>query len=123
MSDILIVDDEPEILYLVKMMLERHGHRTAEARNGEECLKCLGEGKPDLIILDVMMPGLKGWDVCKKIKDSKATSSIPVILLTVRTSEDSIKKSFDSGADAHINKPFEMKELLDTVDDLLNKDG
>lgn len=122
MSDILVVDDEPEIVYLVKMMLEQRGHRVAEAGNGEECLKHLEKGKPDLIVLDVMMPGLKGWDVCKKIKGSKETKDIPVVMLTVRTSEDSVKKSYEyAHCDAHINKPFEMKELLDTVDALLNE--
>lgn len=122
MADVLVVDDEPEIIYLVKMMLEKKGHNVSHAGNGEECLRFLEKAKPDLIVLDVMMPGLKGWDVCKRIKESKENSSIPVILLTVRTSNDSVKKSYEyAHCDAHINKPFEMKEFLATVDKLLNE--
>ncbi len=119
MAKILVVDDEPEILMLVRMMLEKHGYETIEARNGEECLQKLKEN-PDLIILDVMMPGDDGWEVCRKIKKNQQKKDIPVILLTVRTSEKSRKKSLEyAGADAHVNKPFEMAELLETVKKLL----
>jgi CheY-like chemotaxis protein len=119
MAKILVVDDEPEILMLVKMMLEKHGYDTIEARNGDECLEKLKE-KPDVIVLDVMMPGDDGWEVCRKIKKDQESKDIPVILLTVRTSEKSRKKSIEyAGADAHVNKPFEMSELLETVKNLL----
>lgn len=119
MAKILVVDDEPEILLLVKMMLERNGYDTSGAKNGDECLEKLSE-KPDLIVLDVMMPGDDGWEVCRKIKTNKKTKDIPVVLLTVRTSEKSRRKSIEyAKADAHINKPFEMAELLETVNKLL----
>jgi len=72
--------------------------------------------------MDIMMPGDDGWIACKKIKEDRKTQDIPVAMFTVRTSEDSVEKSFDySHADAHINKPFEMKELLDTVRGLVGK--
>jgi CheY-like chemotaxis protein len=119
MTKILVVDDEPEILLLVKLMLEKNGYEVIEARNGTECLEKLGE-RPDLVVLDVMMPGDDGWEVCRKIKSDEKTKDIPVILLTVRTSEKSRRKSMEyAGADAHINKPFEMAELLETVRRLL----
>lgn len=121
MPKILVVDDEPEILYLVRLMLERQGHEVVEARNGDECLEKLKNTSPDLILLDIMMPGLDGWEICRKIKREKKTKDIPVVMLTVRTSEESVKKSFEYAlCDAHINKPFERKQLIKTVSDLLS---
>ena len=103
-------------------MFEQRGHKVTAVENDEECLKLLEKDKPDLIVLDVMMPGLNGWEVCKKIKGSKENASIPVVLLTVRTSEDSVKKSYEyAHCNAHINKPFEMMELLDTIYTIIKK--
>lgn len=122
MPKILLVDDEPEILYLVRMMLERGGYEVVEAKNGDECLEKLQRTTPDLILLDIMMPGLDGWEICRKIKNDRETKDIPVVMLTVRTSEDSIKKSFEyAGCDAHINKPFDRKHLLDIIGEFLGK--
>jgi CheY-like chemotaxis protein len=102
------------------MMLEREGYEVIEAKNGDECLEKLQNTTPDLIILDIMMPGLDGWEICRKIKEAKETRDIPVVMLTVRTSEDSIKKSYEyAGCDAHINKPFDRKQLLDTIEEFL----
>lgn len=120
MPKIMLVDDVPEIIYLVRMMLEREGYEVIEAKNGDECLEKLQNTAPDLIILDIMMPGLDGWEICRKIKEAKETRDIPVVMLTVRTSEDSIKKSYEyAGCDAHINKPFDRKHLLDTIEEFL----
>lgn len=119
MATILLVDDEPDIRVLTRMMLEKAGHSVVEAVNGEEGLEMLKKHRPDLILLDVMMPGMKGWKVCEKIKANKKTMNIPVVMFTIRASEDSVKKSYECGADAHISKPFDIKELLDTVDKLL----
>jgi CheY-like chemotaxis protein len=120
MPRIMLVDDEPEIVYLVKLMLEREGYEVIEAKNGDECLEKLQSTMPDLILLDIMMPGLDGWEICRNIKESKKTRDIPVVMLTVRTSEDSVKKSYEyAGCDAHINKPFDRKHLIDTIEEFL----
>lgn len=119
MAMILLVDDEPDIRILTRMMLEKAGHSVVEAVNGDEGLRMLKNNRPDLILLDVMMPGMKGWKVCEKIKADKKNRDIPVVMFTIRSSEDSVKKSYECGADAHINKPFEIKELLDTIERLL----
>ena len=122
MAKILLVDDEPEIVYLTRMMLEKEGHEMLVATDSAECFEILKEEKPDLILMDIMMPGDDGWETCKKIKEDEKTKDIPVAMFTVRSSDDSVDKSFEySHADAHINKPFEMKELLDTVKGLLEK--
>jgi len=114
------VDDEPEIRYITRRMLEKAGHEVSEAGNGEECLQKLKAEKPDLILLDVMMPGLKGWEVCRKIKAEEKTRSIPVVMFTVRTSEEDLEESRKCGAEAHINKPFDREKLLETVNRILN---
>lgn len=119
MARILIVDDEPEIVMLAKIMLKREGHEIDEARDGNECLKKLKKEKYDLILLDVMMPGDDGWEVCEKIKADEKTKGMPVVLFTVRTSDDSIERGKEAGAAAQINKPFGIEELMGTVEKVL----
>ncbi len=122
MKKIMIVDDEPQILTLVKIMFEMKGYRVSEAKSGAECLKKLKNEKPDLILLDIMLPGEDGWEILKEIKKDEKTKNIPVAMFSVRTSKDSIKKSLESGADAHINKPFDLDYVLNRVKSLLEKD-
>lgn len=121
MARIMVVDDEPDIVYLTKIILEKEGYGVVEALSGEECLEKLKKEKPDLILLDVMMKGINGWEVCKKIKEEKKTKEIPVVMFTIRTSKDSVRKSFECRADEHVNKPFSKEELLKTVRELLKK--
>lgn len=124
MAKILVVDDEPEIVVLTKIMLEKDGHKVTVAKDSVGCFERVKEEKPDLIILDVMMPGDDGWEVCRKIKESEKTSDVLVAMFTVRTSEDSIEKSYKyAHADAHINKPFDRTKLVETVRNLLGKKG
>jgi len=124
MAKILVVDDEPEIVVLTKIMLEKEDHKVAIARNADECFVRIKEEKPDLILMDVMMPDDDGWETCRKIKEDDKTSDIVVAMFTVRTSEDSVEKSFSyAKADTHINKPFDRKSLLDAVANLLKKAG
>lgn len=122
MARILLVDDEPEIVFLTKKMLEKEGYEVTVAKNGKECMKAVGKDRPDLILLDVMMPGETGWEICKKIKGDKKTGDIPVAMFTVRTSEDSVEKSLEyAHADAQIDKPFKMEELLNQIKRLLKE--
>lgn len=122
MAKILFVDDEPDLIFLVTKMLKNDGYDVATASSGEECLSMLKKEKPDLILLDIMMRGIDGWEVCKKIKENKRTKNIPVVMLTVRTSNDSKRKSFDyAHCDAHIDKPFAREELIVTIKKLLEK--
>ena len=124
MANILVVDDEPEIVVLTKIMLEKEGHKVTVAKDSAECFGRLKKEKPDLILLDIMMPGDDGWEACRKIKEDKETHDIPVVMFTVRTSDDSVDKSYKyARADAHINKPFARKELLDIIRGLLEKAG
>ena len=122
MATILLVDDEPKITSLTRRVLEKEGHRVLEAADGDSCLKTLETTLPDLILLDVMMPGEDGWEVCRKIKGDNRTKSIPVVMFTVRSSADSMDKSLTyAGANAQLNKPFRISELLEVIGRFIKK--
>lgn len=124
MAKILLVDDEPEIVLLTKMMLEEEeGHEIIVAKNSKECFECLKTMRPDLILMDIMMPGEDGWEACKRLKEDEKTKGIPVAMFTVRTSQESIDKSLNyAHAGAQINKPFKRQDLIGTIDNLTNSE-
>jgi len=109
---ILVVDDEPRIIEAVSMNLELEGYQVSGAGNGYETLQKLAEDLPDLIILDVMMPEMDGFETLRKIRE---VSTVPVIMLTVRGEEIDKVKGLDLGADDYITKPFSPKELVSRV--------
>jgi DNA-binding response OmpR family regulator len=119
MARILIVDDEPDIVMVVRITLEKAGHGVEEVGDGNEALKKLKKEKFDLILLDVMLPGDNGWEVCRKIKADEKTKDILIVMFTVRTSEDSVAKGKECGADAQIDKPFGMGDLVGIVEKVL----
>ena len=117
---ILVVDDEPDVLEVVKSRLELHGFQVITAKDGEEALQKVEQEEPDLVLLDVMMPGLDGWEVCKQIRENKETENITVTMLTVKSTDEDKVTSFDDGlADWHISKPFKKKRFVKTVKWLL----
>jgi CheY-like chemotaxis protein len=118
---IMVVDDEPGVLVVERKMLERGGYEVIEASSGEECLEKLKSVKPDLILMDVMMPEMDGWETTKIIKEGDDTKDIPVVIITVRESEDDKTRSYMySHADGHVVKPVSREELLETVDWVFN---
>lgn len=117
---IMVVDDNEEVITMVKAALEREGYRVIGINNGNDCLKRINQEKPDLILMDIMMPDIDGWEVCKKIKESELIISVPISMLTVKKSEEDIQKSLEyAHADAHLIKPFSVKEFRNAVQDLL----
>ncbi|RMF89936.1 MAG: response regulator [Methanobacteriota archaeon] len=121
MAKILFADDEPDIVYLVKKLLERNGHETIVTYSGNDVLTLAKKERPDLVLLDIMMPGPNGWEVSKALKSDEETRDIPVVMLTVRTSKDSIEKSLTyAKATAHIGKPATTEEILHTIDAVLS---
>lgn len=119
-SKVLVVDDEEEILYLTRVTLKKAGHEVITAASGEECLEVLKTEKPDLILMDIMMPGLDGFDTCKIIKEDKKNSSIPIAMLTVKSSDrDRLRSLEDCAADWHISKPVDAEKLVELVNWLL----
>jgi len=115
---ILVVDDEPRIIEAVSMNLELEGYQVSAARNGYEALQKLTEDLPDLIILDVMMPEIDGFETLRKIRE---VSTVPVILLTVKGEEIDKVKGLDLGADDYVTKPFSPKELVSRVKAVLRR--
>ena len=121
MDKVLIVDDDMDIVYLVGKLLKKAGYRVIDAYSGKECLEKIKE-KPDLVLLDIMMPDIDGWEVCKRIKENPFTRLIPVAMLSVRRSEEDVRRSYDyAHADAHIAKPLNRKELISAVEFLTGK--
>ena len=112
---ILLVDDNPENLKLLGVILEQQGYVTAFAINGKEALHFITVETPDLILLDIMMPGEDGYTVCRKLREFRATSMVPIIFLTARTETVDIVKGFDSGGVDYVTKPFNGAELLARV--------
>jgi DNA-binding response OmpR family regulator len=116
MSKILIVDDETDLRFVIGKMLTKEGYEIIEAESGEEALEVLKENSPDLILLDVMMPGLDGWETCAKMKSEEKTNSIPIIMLTAKTAdEDKIKALEECGAVWHISKPIDRSKFIEAV--------
>ncbi|MBU0561810.1 MAG: response regulator [Bacteroidetes bacterium] len=116
---VLVVDDQPDNVLIIKDRLKRVGFEVLSAYDGPTCLKMAAEHIPDLILLDVMMPGMSGFDVCEKIFSNDITKSIPVILLTALTDADDIQKGLDLGAFDYIKKPFNKTELIARINSAL----
>ncbi|GCC11795.1 MAG TPA: response regulator transcription factor [Euryarchaeota archaeon] len=121
MAKILTIDDEPGINDLLKIMLKKRGHETIQALSGEEGIEILKKEKVDLVLLDVMMFGIDGWETLRRIRENEATKDMPVIMVTVRGAEIDKEESFSKKADAHITKPIVMEQLLRTVDWVLKQ--
>jgi two-component system KDP operon response regulator KdpE len=107
-ATILVVDDEPQIRRVMRATLASQGYTITEARSGEEALEMLRGEQPDLVLLDVNMPGLGGLEVCREIRDR---SDVPIVMLTVRNTERDKVQALDAGADDYVVKPFGMEEL------------
>ncbi|GAB5046762.1 ATP-binding response regulator [Thermodesulfovibrio sp. TK110] len=116
---ILIVDDNIDTVELLRKRLRAEGYNTEEAYDGEEALKKVYESFPDLIVLDVMMPKMDGYEVCQRLKTDEKTMFIPVIMLTAKTDVESKVKGFDIGADDYVPKPFDYRELSARIRSLL----
>ncbi len=112
---ILIVDDERDIVETLAFMLKQKGYECIAAYDGEEGLKLAKEEAPDLIILDVMMPKINGYKICRLLKFDTKYKEIPIIMVTARGQAQDIQIGEETGADEYITKPFEFNELFDTV--------
>jgi|FLYN01.1.fsa_nt_gi two-component system KDP operon response regulator KdpE len=115
---ILIVDDEPGLRELVRINLEHEGFRVLQAENGIQGLELVRAQQPDLVILDVMMPEMDGWEACRKLREF---SQVPVLMLTAKVQSQDIVTGLDSGADDYLLKPFNMDELMARVRALLRR--
>ena len=118
---VLVADDNDDILALVTFRLERASYTVIQAHDGEEALRMVGEHRPSLAILDLMMPRLDGYEVTRGIRGDPAIADMPVVLLTARSQEADVARGFDVGADDYIRKPFSPQELRARVQAILGR--
>ncbi|MGH2787547.1 MAG: response regulator [Actinomycetota bacterium] len=119
MKKLLIADDDPGIRRLVRMTLESDNYEILEASDGEETLRLAREHKPVLLLLDVMMPRVDGFDICRELKSDPATSSTTIVILSARTQESDLNEGRAAGADDYFMKPFSPVALMRKVDEVL----
>lgn len=116
---ILVVEDEKDILNLIRRVLLRENYTVICAETGEEAFQELYDKGPDLLLLDINLPDISGWEICKKIRKDPLFKNIPIIMLTIRSSTEDKVKGLNLGADDYIPKPFSPKELLARIKKLL----
>ena len=120
---VMLVDDDATNRTLVSEILDLCGYESIQAGSGAEALTILTDQAVDVILLDIMMPDMDGWEFCKQLKQSINLSHIPIIMLTALVDEESRQKSFDVGADDFISKPFKMDDLVSRIEQQVKKTG
>jgi len=119
---IVLAEDEPQIARLVEFKLKKEGYQVVSKGNGEEALAAIKAEKPDLILLDVMMPVMDGYEVLRRVKEDENLKNIPVVMLTAKAQERDVVKGIDLGAEDYITKPFHPAELLARVKRILGRE-
>jgi DNA-binding response OmpR family regulator len=116
---VLIADDEANIVISLEFLMKREGHRVSIVRDGEAALAAIREQRPDLVLLDVMMPGKSGFEVCQAVRADDALATVKILMLSAKGRETDLAKGQAMGADAYMTKPFSTKELAEKVKELL----
>ncbi|MGZ4429337.1 MAG: response regulator transcription factor [Nocardioidaceae bacterium] len=123
MAKIVVADDDADIRDLVVFKLQQSGHDVVAVGDGRAAVEACQAATPDLVVLDVMMPGMSGIDACRALRLDDAMARIPVILLTARAQEADIEQGFNAGADDYVVKPFSPRELASRVSAVLQRSG
>ena len=121
MATILVVEDDPRSADLVELILNSKGYKTLIAEDGPQALRMVQENMPDLVILDLMLPGVDGFEVLEQIRSHPQTSDLPVVIVSARTQDNDKKNAAELGIDAYLTKPFRKAKLLKLVETLLHK--
>lgn len=116
---ILVVDDDPYILMSLEFLMQKNGYSVMVARNGKEAMELVEQTHPDLVLLDIMMPDVDGYAICKHIKSDPALKDIIVVFLSAKTREKDIRKGLDLGAALYISKPFSTRDLMKQINSLV----
>ena len=116
---VLIADDEPNIVISLEFLMRREGHRVSVARDGDAALAAIRSEPPDLVLLDVMMPGRSGMEVCQAVREDPALAGVKILMLSAKGRDTDLAKGAALGADAYMTKPFSTRELADKVRELL----
>jgi DNA-binding response OmpR family regulator len=116
---ILIVDDEPNIVISLDYLMKREGYEVAVAEDGEAALEAVARSLPDLVILDVMLPRMNGFDVCRRLRADPRWKDLKILMLTARGRETEVAKGLGAGANAYVTKPFSTRDLVAQVKEML----
>ena len=116
---ILVADDEPNIVVSLEYLMKREGYTVLVARDGQEALDAIARDRPDLVLLDVMMPGKSGFDICQAVRADESLATVKILMLTAKGRDTDLAKGTALGADAYMTKPFSTKELAARVRELL----
>ena len=122
-ASILVVDDEPNIVLALEFLLKQAGFRVRKVSNGEAALAAIAQELPDLVLLDVMIPGLEGYAVCQEIRSNPAWRDIRIIMLTAKGRDIQREKGLSLGADEYVTKPFSTRDLVERVRRMLDRWG
>ncbi|APX93381.1 two-component system response regulator [Halomonas sp. 1513] len=123
MAKVLVVDDEPNIVLSLEFLMQQAGFDVVTAEDGESALDSIADGAPDLILLDISLPGISGFDVLEQLRADPAHANLPIIMLTAHGREVEREKGLALGADDYITKPFSTQALVDKVQGLLGEAG
>lgn len=118
MARVLVVDDDPVILHLIRLNLELEGHEVTQAEDGAAALEQARDSHPGVVVLDVMLPKIDGFEVCRRLRQDPETAAIPVVLLSARTLASDMDTGRDAGADEYVTKPFDPLRLVEVVERL-----
>jgi DNA-binding response OmpR family regulator len=121
MTSVLVVDDDPDVCDLVTYKLEQSGFEVRRASDGDAALREVARQVPDLVLLDIMMPGISGLEVLERWRSDVATAAIPVVMLTAKAQENDVERGFQLGADDYVVKPFSPRELVRRVTAVLSR--
>ncbi|MBC6491108.1 response regulator transcription factor [Flavihumibacter stibioxidans] len=116
---ILVVDDDPYILMSLEFLMQKNGYAVMVARNGKEAMELVEQAHPDLVLLDIMMPDVDGYAICRHIKTDPVLKDIIVVFLSAKTREKDIRKGLDLGAALYISKPFSTRDLMKQINSLV----
>ena len=122
-AKVLIADDEPNIVISLEFLMKREGHQVLVARDGQQALEMIRRERPDLVLLDVMMPGRSGFDVCQAVRADESLAGVKIVLLTAKGRDTDVAKGMALGATDYMTKPFSTKELAARVRQLLGADA
>lgn len=117
---ILVVEDEESLLKLESILFTSKGYQVTGVRGGKDALTAIAQDAPDLVVLDLMLPDMDGFEVCRSIKENPETSAIPVVMLTAKKSSRDLERGRQVGADAYITKPFKSVKVLEVIEGLIN---
>lgn len=123
MARVLVVDDDPMILRLLEMNLQLEGHEVVTATDGQQALDRAADADADLVLLDIMMPLVDGFEVCSRLRADERTATLPIVLVSAKAAEADMLRGQEVGADAYVTKPFDPDELLALIDRLTDHGG